>query len=650
MLKNKGLSFKLSFSILTATSVVMGIVICYTYFNIRKIIFEDVEKNAQALSESAAAKIDKVFIEAAQATEGLAFFMEHNSSISKDELEKVLADFVSRNKSIYGSAIAFEPYKFKKDLKRFAPYCWKEKGKIETMNLDSDKYCYEIQDWYQIPREILKPIWSEPYFDDGAGGVIMSTYSVPFFRKGPKGEKELMGVVTVDVSLLWLQKFISSLKAVKHGYSFIMSKHGTIVNYPDISKIMHHTLFSMAEDAKDPKLREIGREMMAGKSGFVPHHCLLYNKKCWFYYTPLASNGWSLGIMYPESELLAPVRKLNIVISAISISGLGLIFFVIIVISHRITDPIRRLAKSADIIGTGRFDCPVPEIPTNDEIGRLSRSFITMRRKIVEYIENLKETTAAKERIESELNIARDIQRSIIPVLFPAFPDRVEFEIYAVLESAKAVGGDLYDFFFIDEEHLYFAVGDVSGKGVPASLFMAVSQTLSRAKAAPGLGVDEIVSGINKDLCRDNEMSMFVTYFSAILNIKTGELKMCNGGHNPPFMIRKSGKIEKLGMRHGVALGIMAPQNYSSSSLTMEPGDVIVLYTDGVTEAMDKNNNEYSDARLLSFLEKHVDEKDSEKLVKELLADVKAFAGNAEQSDDITILVLGYRGVVIAAI
>lgn len=645
MLKNKSLFFKLSLSILAATSIVMGIVICYTYFNIRKIIFEDVEKNAQTLSESAAAKIDEVFISASQATDGLAFFMEHNSSISKEELEKVLADFVARNKAVYGSAVAFEPYKFDKKLKRFAPYCWKEKGKIETMNLDSDKYCYEIQDWYQIPREISKPVWSEPYFDDGAGGVIMSTYSVPFFRKGADGKKELMGVVTVDVSLFWLQNFINSLKVIKHGYSFIMSKHGTIVNYPDRSKIMHHTIFSLAEEADDSKLREVGREMMAGKSGFVPHHCLLYNKKCWFYYTPLASNGWSLGIMYPESELLAPVRKLNMVISAISVAGLGLIFFVIIIISHKITTPLRTLAKLTDIIGSGRFDCPIPEMKTGDEIGRLSRSFATMRRKIVEYIENLKETTAAKERIESELNIARDIQRSIIPVLFPAFPDRVEFEIYAILESAKAVGGDLYDFFFIDEEHLYFAIGDVSGKGVPASLFMAVSQTLSRAKASPDLSVGEIVTGINKDLCRDNEMSMFVTYASAILNIKTGKLEICNGGHNPPFMIRQSGEIEKLSMRHGVALGIMDIQEYSSSSLEMKPGDVIVLYTDGVTEAMDRNNNEYSEERLLSFLKKHAGEKDSETIVKELLADVKGFAGNAEQSDDITILVLSYRGL-----
>ena len=267
-----------------------------------------------------------------------------------------------------------------------------------------------------------------------------------------------------------------------------------------------------------------------------------------------------------------------------------------------------------------------------------------MRRRIVEYIKNLKETTAAKERIESELNIARDIQRSIIPVLFPAFPDCIEFEIYAVLESAKAVGGDLYDFFFIDEDHLYFAVGDVSGKGVPASLFMAVSQTLSRAKAAPGLSVGEIVTGINKDLCRDNEMSMFVTYISGILNIKTGELKLCNGGHNPPFVIKASGGIEKLGARHGMALGVMEPQDYSCGSITMNPGDVIVLYTDGVTEAMDKDNKEYSESRLVAYLEKNVAEKDAGTLVKGLLADVREFAGEAEQSDDITILVLGYRG------
>lgn len=641
MFKNRSIFFKLSFYILTCIIVIIGAIAGHNYFLAKDIIMENVEKNARDLSTSTARGIDKVFWGVSKTVDNLALFLEDPSYSDNAKLKRLMTEVVKNNDEIFGCCVAFEQDGVKGGKKGCAPYCWKKGDSIGWIDL-SDSYQYHCMDWYQIPRELQKPVWMEPYYDEGGGNIIMTTYSVPFYGI-ENGKRKLKGVVTADISLSWLQKLVASMKTIKNGYGFLISKHGTIVTHPDVSKIMNETIFSMAEEAGDKGLRRIGRQMIRGKSGFIRHKCLLFNKESWLYYTPLESTGWSLGVVFPEEELFAPLRKLNINIALISTAGLILLLLIIVWISHKITEPLRELALAAGEIGEGHLDVKMPLAETGDEIGILGQSFSKMQKDLAGYIENLRETTAAKERIESELTIARDIQLSIIPKFFPAFPDRPEFDIYAVLESAKAVGGDLYNFFFIDELHLYFAVGDVSGKGVPASLFMAVTQTLSRAKADKDLSAGEIVTSINKDLCRDNEMSMFVTYFLCILNIETGEMEYCNAGHNPPFIVEASGDLKKLDAKHGMPLGVFDVNDYSSDKIFLKRGDCIVLYTDGVTEAMDIDNNEFGESRLVKILESKKPVKDAESVTKAILSEVKDFAGGAEQSDDITILSLTFH-------
>jgi sigma-B regulation protein RsbU (phosphoserine phosphatase) len=255
----------------------------------------------------------------------------------------------------------------------------------------------------------------------------------------------------------------------------------------------------------------------------------------------------------------------------------------------------------------------------------------------------LKHTTSEKEKIESELNVAREIQMSIIPKIFPAFPERAEFDVFGKVESAKAVGGDLFDFLFIDEDNLCFTIGDVSGKGVPASLFMAVTSTLVRAKVIKGASVSEIVSGINKALCYDNDLSMFVTLFMAIFNIRTGEMEFCNAGHNPPYIIRNQKDIIKLEDRHGLPVAIFEDQIYDSGKIKLNPSDTIVLYTDGVTEADNIKKELFEEKRLEAVLADSV-MLSPKGITDAIYKEVHAFAGDAEQSDDITVLILNYRG------
>ncbi len=250
-------------------------------------------------------------------------------------------------------------------------------------------------------------------------------------------------------------------------------------------------------------------------------------------------------------------------------------------------------------------------------------------------------TEAEKELIESELKVAREIQMSIVPKMFPPFPDRSEFDIYAILEPAKEVGGDFYDFFFLDDDHLCLTVGDVSGKGVPASLFMAVTKTLIKAEASRASEPDQILSTVNDKLCSDNDSGMFVTVFLGVLNVRSGVFDYSNGGHNSPYLVRSGGKVESLPKTEGIALGVMEEIPYGRKKIKLAAGDTLLLYTDGVTEAADRDYRLYGEELLVEVLQR-AGSYGPQKMALHLLDDIRKFANGAEQSDDITILALKF--------
>jgi sigma-B regulation protein RsbU (phosphoserine phosphatase) len=248
------------------------------------------------------------------------------------------------------------------------------------------------------------------------------------------------------------------------------------------------------------------------------------------------------------------------------------------------------------------------------------------------------EAYVEKQRMEEALKLAHDIQMSMLPKIFPPFPERHEFDIFAAIAPAKEVGGDLYDFFFIDDDHLCFAVGDVSGKGVPASLFMAVTKTLFKATAGNGGTPGEILARLNRQIYRDNRSCMFVTLFCGILNIRTGQVDYSNGGHNPPYYLHHGG-VSPLENAGGRALGVVEQSPYISGRMVLGPGEALLLYTD----AMDPNETLYSDQRLEQFLARNRGSSPRQ-IIGDLVSDVRHFAGEAPQSDDIAALALVYFG------
>ncbi len=245
--------------------------------------------------------------------------------------------------------------------------------------------------------------------------------------------------------------------------------------------------------------------------------------------------------------------------------------------------------------------------------------------------------------IQYDLDTARNIQLAILPKVFPPFPERNEFEIFASMEPAKEVGGDFYDFFLMDNERMGFVIADVSGKGVPAAIFMAVSRTLIRATALKGIPPDECLAYANNLLCRDSVSSMFVTVFYGILNFKTGELNYVNGGHNPPYILSKNGELREIELTGGLALGAFEGFDYKNKVIQLDKGDTLFLFTDGVTEAMDTNYNLYSEERLEALLKENYTMNTTD-LVNQTFKSVHSYAQGAAQSDDITVLSVKYLG------
>ncbi len=637
MLKNRGLAFRLTLLILASISLIFAGVFAYNYAYSKRIITRNIEANALNLAHATVNRMDKVFASVQKTPQNLACFMEA-SFLMGGQLIELLRKIAAENTEIYGSAIAFAPYEYNRNTEHFAPYVFKSGGSIEFTYIPYD---YLYWDWYQIPKELSHPVWSEPYFDEGAGNIVMSTFSVPFYKER-LNKRVFSGVVTADISLSWLQRIVSSIKIAETGYGFLISRNGTYITHPMERLVMNESIFSVAEAREDPRLRELGRAMIRGESGFV-QFTNVFDKQCWLAYAPLPSNGWSLGVLFPQEELMQDIAHLNQTVLILSLVGFLFLFLVIVLIARSITRPLRSLSEAAQEIATGNLDVSLPEISGGDEVARLTGSFDHMKTSLKQYIQELTETTAAKERIESELKIAHDIQMGILHKIFPPFPDRHEFDIYATLIPAKEVGGDLYDFFFMDEDHLCFTVGDVSGKGVPASLFMAITNTLIKTKATRGLTPDAVLTRVNEDLAMDNPSMMFVTLFLGILNIRTGELSYANGGHNPPYIIHAGGDVEPVEMTGDVALGVVENFVYRSRTVFLEKGDTLFLYTDGVTEAMDLNDELYGEERMVRELDR-LREAPIKELIEGIMQSIREYSYGAPQTDDITMMRLIYKG------
>lgn len=453
-----------------------------------------------------------------------------------------------------------------------------------------------------------------------------------------KGDR--IGIAAATVTLTTLSKIVQSINIGHSGISWVVDNTGLLVAHPDPSLTMKLN-FLKSSEAGYQGLEAIGQKILKGEAGqgvYVRPN----GKRFISIFNPIPNTpGWSFGIAIQHSEYMERPERLISYIAWLMAGMLVTMLLVVFLLSGKISAPVLLLKEGVSEVSAGNLNHRL-DIRTGDEIQELAEAFNRMTDDLKEQIARLTETTAAKERIQSELKIATDIQASLLPRIFPAFPERPEFDIFASMDPAKEVGGDFYDFFFIDETNLCFLIADVSDKGVPAALYMMVAKTLLKSEGQRLGEPDRILASVNSILAEGNDSCMFATVFCAILNTANGEVRFANAGHNPPLFMDAQG-IRYLAMKSGFVLGPMAGTTYETERLIMQPGDTLFLYTDGVTEAANQDNELYGETQLLNSLK----QKRGERLAStiQLIRDeLKEHANGAAQSDDITMVAITYRG------
>ncbi len=653
MLRNFPIAWRITVLVLVGASLVLGAVSVYGYLSARDFLEQQKRAEIRATVAATAYRIDTVTRSVEKIVRGLAN-SAHDMEPDKRQAVRLLRRAVAQNVEIYGAGIGYEPALYG----QYGPYVYQPSGvygtaqspemkaitELVVTNLGRGGRAYQVGDWFQLPVQMHRAVWTEPYYDEGGGNIVMATYAVPVHLG--HDPVPVSAVVGGDVSLYWLTQLLERLDLGASGYAFLISKTGTFIANPDRDLIMNESIFSVAAARHDPRLRALGRRMIRGKSGYVAFRglrSLAPGEASWLAYTPVPSTGWTLGIVFADSEISSDVVALSRIQWVMALAGIAALLVVALLIAGSITRPINVLDAATQTLAQGDLNAPLPKPRGRDEIAHLTASFGRMRDDLLERIEELRVTTAERERIESELRIAASIQMSLVPRTFPPYPDRHEIELFALLEPAREVGGDFYDFFLLDDDHLCLAIADVSGKGMPAALLMAVGRSFLRSYAREGGGPAHILTGLNEELSTDNDTSMFVTMFLAVTDLRSGHVRFASAGHNRPFVIEAGGHVEQLPHIKGVALGARAGIVYAEAELTLAVGDMLFLYTDGVSEAMSAADEVFGEDRLATELASLCSDGCTD-LLADLSTAVSAHAAGVEQSDDITMVAFRYLG------
>lgn len=632
-MKERKVSFakRLSRSIVASITLLLVIMLFIMGVLSHLIIADVSEKSVANMLEASVKEMEENLRSAESAVQNVAW-VARESLDNKDHLYYITRQTVISNPSLVGSAVALRPDYYPGEH-FFSPYSYidPDTGSVVTIQLGNEDYDYFYLDWYQIPALLGKPVWSEPYFDEGGVNQVVATYSYPLIDS----DGELQGVVTADLSLEGLAEMISSVKPYDNSQIMMISRNGSFIA-TDIEGISTgETLLSYAKETGSDDVLRIARKMLNGEKGMERYNI---GQEIMFAVFSTLSNGWSVSITCSYDEVLRRSSQMHLFIAILGLISLALLFlFCKRAISTAVT-PIMDFSNAARKVADGDFDAELPEIKTRDEIGQLRDSFSEMQSSLKTYISELQSTTAKKERMESELHIAHEIQRVMSPQNFPK-NDKVDLS--AMVIPAREVGGDLYDF-LLSDNLLFFSVGDVSGKGVPAAMFMALTCSSLRITSSLGLSMSQKINKVNDTISKDNATGMFVTLFAGKLDLNTGEMTYCNCGHNPMVVVEPGRKPYYLEQKANLTIGVWEGFDYQEQKVTFPAGTILVLYTDGVTEAERDDKVQYGEERLLEWASGISCESEAGSIADSLLNSVREFTCGNEQNDDITIMIIKF--------
>lgn len=630
------LSVRVSLWVVMFAAVIFIGALSFLFYQSREAIRQEAINRATQILDKTSLRVEGILNRVEVASDMTKWLVQRHPN-KADSMFVYSRGVLLNNPDFYNCSIAFEPYYFSDKGRYFSAYTKHVGDSLRTIQGGSDNYQYFFTDWYLMPTLLDRPCWTEPYMDlDVATNTSEMVTSYCQTIKDKDGK--LLGVINTSLSLNWLSHTISAIKPYPHSYSVMIGRGGTYFVHPDSTKITRQTIFTQTIEQPDTALTALGHAMQRGEEGMK--HMNIDGEDCYVFYKPLGKTGCSMAIVCPESDIFGSFDRVRRAVTAIVAVGLLLMLYLFIRIISRELSPLRRLAREAENIASGQFDAELPDFQRSDEIGQLSHSFSDMQQSLVKYIDELKSTTAQKASIESDLRIASNIQMGMLPEKFPTKEDRDDVQLYASLTPAKEVGGDLFDFYIRDEK-LFFCIGDVSGKGVPASLFMAVTRSTFRTVSAHESMPDRIVMTMNKTISDMNKTQMFVTLFVGVLDLPTGRLYYCNAGHDAPLLVGAG--VGELPCDANIPVGFM-DWKYTLQEARIFTGTTILLFTDGLTEAENANHAQFQMERVNEVAIQALANQQHEprQLIDQMTVAVHEFVAGAEQSDDLTMMAIQY--------
>jgi len=634
------LSIRVSLWVVLFAAIIFNIALGFLFYQARDAVRREATNRAMQILDKTSLHVEGI-LNRVEVASNMTKWLVLRHPYEADSMFVYSRSMLLNNPDFYYCSIAFEPYHFADKGRYFSAYSKYDGDSIRTIQGGSDSYQYFTKDWYLMPSQLGQSAWTEPYFDYDAA-TNTSEMVTSYCQAIEDHEGKMIGVINTSLSITWLSQTISAIKPYPNSYCIMIGREGTYFVHPDTTKITRQTIFAQAIERGDTAITALGHAMQHGEEGMK--QILMGDENCYVFYKPLGNSGCSMGIVCPESDIFGTYKQLSHTVMVIVVVGLLLMLFLFIRIITRELRPLRRLAKEAKTIASGKLDDELPDFKRIDEIGQLTRSFADMQQALIKHIEELKDTTAQKASIERDLRIASGIQMGMLPTEFPTKDERDDVQLYASLTPAKDVGGDLFDFYFRDEK-LFFCIGDVSGKGVPASLFMAVTRSIFRTVSSHESEPDIIVTAMNKTIADMNKSNMFVTLFAGVLDLPTGNLHYCNAGHDAPMLIGAG--VGELPCDTNIPVGFMPNWEYTRQEAQIYSGTTIFLFTDGLTEAMDANKAPFTMKRVNDVASKALTQNlhEPKQLIEQMTEAVHQFVGDAEQSDDLTMMAIQYGGM-----
>ena len=576
-----------------------------------------------------------------------------------DKIQEIINRMLRKNPYMRSCGISFVENYYPKKGRWFCPFAVRvDSDSIETYVMGDAKHDYLNEAWFKEALSRNEGYWGKAFIDSVNQQRPIVSYQMPIHDK----RDSTVAILHADLSLDWLNDKIQFFRAKTDStrkksvtirydldkdnnwdpeyaaYYFLVDTTGTLLVHPDQKRVLKRNIKEyVSEDPNDA----IGG--LLDRYSDEEDDVIIDGERILLSFMPVKYTNWCLALVIPAFivELIAYIFG-GISILIILIGMLAVYFFGRRTIKKS-TLPLKQLAYSANEVAKGNFATTLLPLKSHDEIHMLRDSFEQMQRSLTRYVEELKSTTAQKASIESELKVAHNIQMSMLPKTFPPYPDREDIDIFGQLTPAKAVGGDLFDFYIRDEQ-LYFCIGDVSGKGVPASLFMAVTRSLFRNVSNHQSKPHLIMKALNDSLVESNEMNMFVTLFVGVLDLQTGLLRYCNAGHDAPLLIGLQ-RVGVLPCDSNLPIGVMADFDFSEQTILIDKYTTIFLFTDGLNEAENCHQEQFGDDRIMNVAQGllGMGHHRPTQVVRHMTDAVHTFVGTAEQSDDLTMLAIQYK-------